>query len=109
MIEYVELEIGGYKIDKQYGEWFEIWSELTQNVEKRNAYNELIGKKDYSGYNINSFNGELDLLIPTNFWFCKNIICKPRAVMARSRNHRKLNHPWIFQIPEFLSREPHDG
>ena len=72
LIEYVELEIGGYKIDKQYVEWFEICSELTQNFEKKNAYNELIGKKDYSGYNINSFNGELDLLIPTNFWFCKN-------------------------------------
>ena len=93
LIEYVELEIGGYKIDKQYGEWFEIWSELTQNVEKRNAYNELIGKKDYSGYNINSFNGELDLLIPTNFWFCKNIgLSIP--VIAITGHEIKLNIKW---------------
>ena len=73
LIEYVTLEIGGYLIDKQYGEWFEIWSELTQNLEKKNAYNELIGKKDPSGFNINSFNDDLELIIPMNFWFCKNI------------------------------------
>ena len=73
MIEYVELEIGGYLIDKQYGEWFEIWSELTQNYEKKYGYNELVGKKDPSGFNINSFTNDLELLIPLNFWFCKNI------------------------------------
>ena len=38
IIEYVELEIGGYLIDKQYGEWFEIWSELTLNYEKKHGY-----------------------------------------------------------------------
>ncbi len=73
LIEYVELEIGGYLIDKQYGEWFEIWSELTQNNEKKYGYNELIGKKDISGFNIQSFNDNLELLIPLNFWFTKNI------------------------------------
>ena len=30
IIETIELQIGGYVIDKQYGEWFDIWSELTQ-------------------------------------------------------------------------------
>jgi|SaaInlStandDraft_6_1057023.scaffolds.fasta_scaffold03798_2 hypothetical protein len=73
LVEYVELEIGGYQIDKQYGEWFEIWSELTQNYEKRYGYNELIGKKEAAGFNVNSFDDSLDLLIPMNFWFCKNI------------------------------------
>eukprot|EP00976_Prorocentrum_cordatum_P020688 420245-Prorocentrum_minimum.AAC.1 len=29
LIEYVELEIGGQRIDKHYGEWLDIWSELT--------------------------------------------------------------------------------
>ncbi len=73
IVDYVELEIGGYQIDKQYGEWFEIWSELTQNYEKRYGYNELIGKKEAAGFNVNSFDDSLDLLIPMNFWFCKNI------------------------------------
>ena len=93
LIEYVELEIGGYKIDKQYGEWFEIWSELTQNVEKKNAYNELIGKKDYSGFNINSFNNDLELLIPTNFWFCKNIGLAIPCI-AITNHEIKVNIKW---------------
>ena len=30
------IYIGGNIVDKQYGEWFEIWSELTQNLEQAN-------------------------------------------------------------------------
>ena len=70
LIDYVDIEIGGSVIDKQYGEWLEIWSEFTQTAEKRLGYNEMIGKKE-------SFNcqntGPITLFIPLNFWFCKNI------------------------------------
>ena len=93
LIEYVELEIGGYMIDKQYGEWFEIWSELTQNFEKRYGYHELIGKKDQGGFNINSFNDNLELIIPMNFWFCKNIgLSIP--IIAITNHEIKLNVKW---------------
>ena len=93
IFEYIEIEIGGYKIDKQYGEWLEIWSELTLNQEKRQGYNELIGKKDYSGYSVNSFNDELDLIIPLNFWFCKNIgLAIP--VIAICNHDIKINIKW---------------
>mgnify|MGYP006140334313 CR=1 FL=1 len=30
LIDFVELEIGGQRIDKQYGHWMGVWSELTQ-------------------------------------------------------------------------------
>lgn len=73
IFEHIDIEIGGQLIDRQYGEWMEIWGELTQNYEKRYGYNELIGKKEEAGFNINSFNDELELLVPLNFWFCKNI------------------------------------
>ena len=46
MIEYIELEIGGQRIDKHYGEWLEIWSELTMPEEKRNGFKEMIGRRD---------------------------------------------------------------
>ena len=39
MIEYVDLEIGGQLIDRQYGEWLEILSELTIQEEKKNLVN----------------------------------------------------------------------
>jgi len=30
ILDYVELEIGGQRIDKHYGHWMEVWSELTE-------------------------------------------------------------------------------
>ena len=70
LIEYVEIEIGGNIIDKQYGEWLEIWSEFTQTSEKKIGYNEMIGKND--SFNCQNKNA-LTLFIPLNFWFCRNI------------------------------------
>ena len=44
LVKSVELEIGGQRIDKQYGVWFEIWTELTLPAEKLDGYNEMIGR-----------------------------------------------------------------
>jgi len=38
LIRYVTIEVGGQKIDSQYGEWLEIWNALTQVSEKENGY-----------------------------------------------------------------------
>ena len=75
LIEYVEIRIGGLLIDKHYGEWLEIWGELTQNEEKRTGYFEMIGKitDGLSTYGKEKFKGPLQLYIPLNFWFCRNI------------------------------------
>jgi hypothetical protein len=73
IIEYAELVIGGQTIDKQYGEWLEIWMELTQTAEKRTGYYEMIGKKDQASFSYDSFKNELDVLVPLNFWFCRNV------------------------------------
>ena len=72
MIDYVELQIGGKTIDKQYGEWFEIWTELVQTQEKRQGYYEMIGKVDYGAFKYN-FKDSMSLYVPLNFWFCRNI------------------------------------
>jgi hypothetical protein len=44
IIEQVDLYIGELLIDRQYGEWFEIWSELALDSSKRNGYNNMVGK-----------------------------------------------------------------
>ena len=31
LIDYVEIEIGGQVIDRHYGEWMDIWTQLTYN------------------------------------------------------------------------------
>lgn len=72
LLKSVCLEIDGRQIDKHYGEWLEIWSELTQTYEKRMGYNQMIGKVDFNAYTPNTFTDSLELYIPLNFFFCKN-------------------------------------
>ena len=43
LIEYVEMEIGGRRIERQYGEWMHIWNQLTLTNEKREGYYKMIG------------------------------------------------------------------
>lgn len=73
LLEEIEVYIGGQLIDRHYGEWLEIWTELTQTSEKRLGYYEMIGKKDPLAYSVDSFTGEMQLYVPFNFWFCRNI------------------------------------
>ena len=70
LIEYVELEIGGQRIDKHYGEWLEIWSELTLPEEKRQGFKEMIGRRD--AYHADSSLESRNLFIPLQFFFCRN-------------------------------------
>jgi hypothetical protein len=69
LIEYVELEIGGQRIDKHYGEWLEVWSELTLPEEKRAGFKEMIGRRDAGkGTTLES----TKLYVPFQFFFCRN-------------------------------------
>ena len=43
MIDEISYEVGGSTIDRHYGIWLHIWSELTQRAEKRDAWNLMIG------------------------------------------------------------------
>ncbi len=43
LIDNVELEVGGTRIDKQYGDWLNIWFELARNFAQDRGYNKLIG------------------------------------------------------------------
>lgn len=69
LIEYITLEIGGQQIDKHYGEWLEIWSELTMPEEKRNGFKEMIGRRD-AGVTYSPESKKL--YIPLQFFFCRN-------------------------------------
>lgn len=73
LLESIDIIIGGQIIDRHYGEWLEIWSELSQSAEKRHGYYEMIGKKDNLSYTIDSFTSSMELYVPLNFWFCRNV------------------------------------
>lgn len=75
LLDEIEIKIGGLSIDKHYSEWMEVWGELTQNEEKRTGYFEMIGKitDGLNTINKDKFKGPLQLYVPLNFWFCRNV------------------------------------
>jgi hypothetical protein len=69
LIDYVELEIGGQKIDKQYSHWMYIWNELSLPYSKSEGYKKMVGGD--GGKLKESSNDQL--YIPLEFWFCRNV------------------------------------
>ena len=68
MVEYVECEIGGQCIDKQYGEWMDIWAQLSSSGEEWAKLDRVVG----GDLSANSASHEKKLYIPLQFWFCRN-------------------------------------
>lgn len=74
LIRYVEIEIGGNLIDRQYGQWMEIWTQLSSDEAKQNGYREMLSR--YTGSEISNYrnvSGPITVYIPLQFWFCRNI------------------------------------
>jgi len=69
IINSVELEIGGQIIDKLYGDWLNIWYELTQKYNKK-ALNQMIGNVP-ALTNYNNGHASNLLHVPIPFYFCK--------------------------------------
>jgi hypothetical protein len=71
LIKDVYLEIGGTQIDKQYGDWMNIWYELTHKVGQERGYNRMVGNvpentslaTSHSAYTLN---------IPLQFFHCRH-------------------------------------
>ena len=77
LIKYAEVEIGGQRIDKHYGDWMHIWNELSQTAGKKVGYANMVGNVPRLTQITNAadeaaFVPEMDLYIPLEFWFCRN-------------------------------------
>jgi len=95
LVSQVEVEIGGQRIDRQYGDWMHIWNQLTLSSEQQRGYFKMIGHTTQLVYICDpdfaavsgacSSNGgpnqvcaprnalpETTLYIPLLFWFCRN-------------------------------------
>ena len=78
LLKSMTISIGGHEIDKQYGEWLHIWSELTVPDGKKEGYAEMVGNvpKLTQIYSTNTNTScQVDshtLYIPLQFWFCRN-------------------------------------
>jgi hypothetical protein len=94
LISQVEVEIGGQRIDRQYGDWMHIWNQLTLSAEQERGYYQMVGNTTQLTYVtdplFNSVDGpctanaprqvcaprnalpETTLYVPFQFWYCRN-------------------------------------
>ena len=94
LISQVEVEIGGQRIDRQYGDWMHIWNQLTLTSEQQRGYYKMIGNTTQLTYitdpSFNDVDGpcesnaprqvcaprnalpETTLYVPFQFWYCRN-------------------------------------
>ena len=95
MISMVEVEIGGQRIDRQYGDWMHIWNQLTLTSEQEAGYHKMVGQTTQLTYltdpafaDVATACGAADvpeavcaprralpettLYVPLQFWFCRN-------------------------------------
>ena len=79
LIKSVEIEIGGQRIDKHYGDWLHIWNELTQTAGHQLGYANLCGNTPTLTSPVTNSStttalpvpGQI-LWIPLEFWWCRN-------------------------------------
>jgi len=94
MIAQVEVEVGGQRIDRQYGDWMHIWNQLTLSKEQERGYNKMVGNTTQLTYitdpTFANVDGPCDsdaprqvcaprnalpettLYVPFQFWYCRN-------------------------------------
>jgi hypothetical protein len=94
IVSQVEVEIGGQRIDRQYGDWMHIWNQLTLSKEQQRGYYKMVGNTTQLTFitdpSFNNVDGPCDsnsprqvcaprnalpettLYVPLQFWYCRN-------------------------------------
>jgi hypothetical protein len=94
MVSTVEVEIGGQRIDRQYGDWMHLWNQLTLSKEQERGYFKMVGNTTQLTYitdpSFANVDGPCDsdaprqvcaprnalpettLYVPFQFWYCRN-------------------------------------
>jgi len=94
LLKQVELEIGGQRIDRQYGDWMQIWTQLSTELGQVAALDSLVGNthdltllKTSTGVALDATCSSTEvtqscvsrsgtpaktLYVPLQFWFCRN-------------------------------------
>jgi hypothetical protein len=71
VIDSCKVEIGGSKIDEQYGDWLNIWEELAGNTNHTRGLDRMIGNvADLRRYTVSK--EKYSMYVPMKFWFCRN-------------------------------------
>jgi len=65
------LEIGGTQIDKQYGDWLNIWYQLTHKVGQERGYARMVGNVP-ANTDLNVSHADYTLNVPLQFFHCRH-------------------------------------
>ncbi len=71
VIESCKIEIGGSKIDEQYGDWLNIWEELAGKHAHQRGLDKMIGNVSELR-SITAKKSRYSMYVPMKFWFCRN-------------------------------------
>mgnify|MGYP000867946290 CR=1 FL=1 len=69
IIDYIEFYVGGKKIDTQYGQWIDIWHELTGKKLQEEQYSKMIGNISTLTSYDRTTKPQYELKIPLQFFF----------------------------------------
>ena len=94
LVAQVEVEIGGQRIDRQYGDWMHIWNQLCLTAEQERGYKAMVGQTSQLTYITDPAFANVDgpcasdaprqvcaprnalpettLYVPFQFWYCRN-------------------------------------
>jgi hypothetical protein len=94
LVAQVEVEIGGQRIDRQYGDWMHIWNQLCLTAEQERGYKAMVGQTSQLTYVTDPSFANVDgpcssdaprqvcaprnalpettLYVPFQFWYCRN-------------------------------------
>jgi len=78
MLEYIELQIGGQKIDKHFSQWLNIWHQLSGDANHSRGLSEMLGNS-VSNQKLKHFETadtnerKVKVFVPLNFWFNRNV------------------------------------
>jgi Major capsid protein N-terminus/Large eukaryotic DNA virus major capsid protein len=96
IIDNVEIEIGGQKIDKQYGDWMHIWNQLTLTTEQQRGYFKMIGNTTQLTYITDPTFAEVHG--PCSDLGGPNQVCTPRNALAETTLYIPLQF-WFMKNP----------
>jgi hypothetical protein len=72
LVNNYKIEIGGSLIDQQYGDWLNIWYELTHKTGQARGYAHMIGDTNYLRRIDKDGKNPTALYVPFQFWFNRN-------------------------------------
>ena len=69
IVQHYKIEIGGSKIDEQYGDWLNIWWELSHKVGQERGFARMVGDVPELTTIDSSNKPAYTLYVPLQFWF----------------------------------------